>query len=268
MGNIVASISALLLHALTRSPKKPVDLGVVVEKWNPHEEPQKRPTKEELIDTARRTLDLDIVNHYNFAFVGQSGCGKSSLINALRMVEDDDPDAALVGEIETTKEIKKYIPHMFPHVALWDMPGIGTLKQRGSRYFDTNMLYAFDCILVLSADRFLEGDFEIAKRAIEYKRSLVFVRTKADLGVRAIARRTGKRMLEASKILRQQVNASFKENAEKCGLGMELSNCKLFILSAWALMENAYVNGNDRSLEFMDEKECLEFVSSAVNYRA
>jgi putative ribosome biogenesis GTPase RsgA len=51
----------------------------------------------EMIEGAREKAGMDVINHYNFGFSGESGVGKSSLINATRGVKESDPGAAQVS---------------------------------------------------------------------------------------------------------------------------------------------------------------------------
>jgi GTP-binding protein EngB required for normal cell division len=48
---------------------------------------------------AREVIGIDADNEYNVAFVGEAGVGKSSLINALLCVKDNDPIAARVSQL-------------------------------------------------------------------------------------------------------------------------------------------------------------------------
>ncbi|XP_060586482.1 interferon-inducible GTPase 5-like [Ruditapes philippinarum] len=60
------------------------------------------------------------------AITGNSGAGKSSLINALRGIESNDDNAAEEGVTETTKEIKPYSFPLNEQIRLYDLPGAGT----------------------------------------------------------------------------------------------------------------------------------------------
>ncbi|XP_028404177.1 interferon-inducible GTPase 1-like [Dendronephthya gigantea] len=58
------------------------------------------------------------------AVVGKSGCGKSSFINAIRGVKDDDPNAAKTGVTETTKITTPYPYPDNPNITVWDCPDL------------------------------------------------------------------------------------------------------------------------------------------------
>ncbi|XP_015770548.1 PREDICTED: interferon-inducible GTPase 1-like, partial [Acropora digitifera] len=62
----------------------------------------------------------------NIAITGDVGAGKSSFINALIGLRDDDPQAAEVGVAETTLEPTPYGHPTSPNIVFWDLPGIGT----------------------------------------------------------------------------------------------------------------------------------------------
>lgn len=100
-----------------------------------------------------KELGLD-ASCINYAFCGNTGSGKSSLINALRMVKDSDKGhtqlppshlvlgqretaagAAAVGENETTMSIKEYRDARLDFVRYWDLPGGNTVKHPGGEYF-------------------------------------------------------------------------------------------------------------------------------------
>ena len=89
----------------------------------------------------------------HFAICGNSGSGKSSLINAFRGLANFDPGAAPTGVIETTTSITRYPdPHNeLPHSRfIWfDIPGAGTLNVPGWQYFNEQGLFIFDIIILV-----------------------------------------------------------------------------------------------------------------------
>ncbi|CAF1666110.1 unnamed protein product, partial [Didymodactylos carnosus] len=78
--------------------------------------------------------------------------------------------------------MKRYIwpNNASPYIALWDLPGGGTSRHPSSTYYNDKVLYAFDCILLLTTARFTELDFNIVQEACEYGTPIILVLTKVD----------------------------------------------------------------------------------------
>uniref|UniRef100_A0A914D912 IRG-type G domain-containing protein n=1 Tax=Acrobeloides nanus TaxID=290746 RepID=A0A914D912_9BILA len=88
-----------------------------------------------LIEQARKQNGIESRLYFNFAFAGHVNTGKSSLINAIRGYTDKEPEAAVVGETETTQKPTYYkFPHGF-RVRLYDIPGSGVVRHRAENYF-------------------------------------------------------------------------------------------------------------------------------------
>ncbi|KTG24400.1 hypothetical protein cypCar_00007779 [Cyprinus carpio] len=83
------------------------------------------PSKLQAILAALDHFRLDI------SVLGDTGCGSSSLVNALLGLENGDEQAASTGVTEMTKEAVKY-PSPSPNDCLWDLPGIGKISNLGS----------------------------------------------------------------------------------------------------------------------------------------
>jgi len=119
----------------------------------------------------------------NMAVVGNSGVGKSLLINKFRRVRPGTEHWAPVGVKETTLRPTMYIFPGVDRVRLWDLPGAGTAEFPQSSYISTMGLRYFDSVLIVSAGRFTETEMLLRGELQEYGVPFHMVRTKVDLDV-------------------------------------------------------------------------------------
>eukprot|EP00026_Physarum_polycephalum_P014515 Phypoly_transcript_15037.p1 GENE.Phypoly_transcript_15037~~Phypoly_transcript_15037.p1 ORF type:complete len:259 (+),score=27.71 Phypoly_transcript_15037:86-862(+) len=251
MGAVVAVLSAVtfFIDLLSNPPASPpAHLAFLDTPAAPY-------TSFDRIREARQNLGIDVVHHYNFAFVGASGSGKSSLVNALRQMNDSDPRAAAVGESETTQVATRYCHPSYAHIMLWDLPGAGTTMHPASTYFRDKALFAFDCLLIVTDDRFLQVDLDIAKEAVEWKVPVFFVRNKADAALQSKRRRC-KDTDDIKFMLRTEVSKSILPQLERYGL----HDRRIYIISSWAFI--------DSTIETMDEQTLLVDIINTAAKRA
>ncbi|KAJ7387311.1 Interferon-inducible GTPase 5-like [Desmophyllum pertusum] len=115
----------------------------------------------------------------NIGITGNSGAGKSSFINAIRGLDNDDEKAAKVGVTETTLEPKCYDHPTNSKIKYWDLPGIGTPKYPDlETYCRKVQLERYSAFLVFTIDRFTENDQKLAKKIQSTDRSFFFIRAK------------------------------------------------------------------------------------------
>jgi len=129
-----------------------------------------------IIENLKKEYDAMKNATVNIAISGQSGAGKSSLINAIvgRKVAD-------VGITETTLHIKKYTSN---GIHFSDLPGCGTEKFPVKSYLEICNLESFDAVVVVTANRFYENDIWLIKEMIRIGRPVYVVRTKMDESIR------------------------------------------------------------------------------------
>ncbi|XP_063353860.1 interferon-inducible GTPase 5-like [Pelmatolapia mariae] len=125
----------------------------------------------------------------NIAITGETGSGKSTFVNALRGMSDDDEGAAPTGVTEITLEVTPYPHPNYPNVKLWDLPGIGTTKFPAKKYLELVGFEKFDFFIIISDTRFRENDVKLAQEIQKMKKKFYFVRSKIDDNLRAERRK-------------------------------------------------------------------------------
>ncbi|WP_159038512.1 GTPase [Brumimicrobium mesophilum] len=108
--------------------------------------------------------------------IGRSGTGKSSLINAIAGEE-----IAEVGEIETTVNLED--PIESNGLLFYDLPGCSTSNFPKEDYIKEFKIDEFDCVILVTADRFFEDDLYLIKELLAIKKPVFIVRTKIDFSI-------------------------------------------------------------------------------------
>lgn len=108
--------------------------------------------------------------------IGRSGTGKSSLINAIA-----GETVAEVGEVETTMHVNEPIEH--GGLLFYDLPGCSTSNFPKESYINNFNIEEFDCVIIVTADRFYEDDFYLIQELLQIKKPVYAVRTKIDFSI-------------------------------------------------------------------------------------
>uniref|UniRef100_A0A8C3IA73 IRG-type G domain-containing protein n=1 Tax=Chrysemys picta bellii TaxID=8478 RepID=A0A8C3IA73_CHRPI len=118
---------------------------------------------------------------FNIAITGESGSGKSSLVNAIRGLGNDDEGAAETRVVEMTKEPVPYWHLMCPMMIVWDLPAIGTPDFQPDAYLKQVKFRRYDVFIIIASERSRFCHTKLAREIQKMGKKFFFVRSKVDL---------------------------------------------------------------------------------------
>jgi GTP-binding protein EngB required for normal cell division len=221
---------------------------------------------QETMRKAKEDLKLDTANCYNFAFVGHTKTGKSSLINAIRGIEDTHPDAAGVNITECTMETKPYTfpDQQFKHVKIYDIPGSGTITHNSESYYEDKCLCAFDCLIIVTQDTLGKEEIDFAIKSLKYNQPIAFVRSRCD-----IVLDNAKKRKEIKKIDQQAIHSYISQMTNfyieeiQRTKKPELTRVPCFFVSAYTLRD--LINGEEVEAVY-HEKALLDYIKAKSQF--
>ncbi|XP_070621106.1 interferon-inducible GTPase 5-like [Erythrolamprus reginae] len=180
----------------------------------------------------------------NIAVTGESGSGKSSFVNAIRGLGDEEAGSAPTGVVETTEKPTPYPHPNHSNVILWDLPGIGTPAFRASTYLQQVRFSRYDFFIIIASERFKSNHVELAQEIHHQGKKFYFVRSKVDGDLEASRKRRPKTYNE------EAILGQIREDCQKCLRDENMPDSKVFLLSSWEIDKYDFV-----TLEETLEKE-------------
>ncbi|XP_044847845.1 interferon-inducible GTPase 5-like isoform X2 [Mauremys mutica] len=169
------------------------------------------------------TVQLDV------GITGETGSGKSSFVNALRGLDDEDAGAARTGVVETTREPTPYQHPQYHNVTIWDLPGIGTPNFHPNAYLEQVGFSRYDIFFIIASQRFTANHAALARHIQAVDKSFYFVRSKVDVDLDSSLRRRPSSYSEVGVL--QEIRQNCLEGLRAQGI----HSPQVFLLSAFDL---------------------------------
>nr|XP_005995735.1 PREDICTED: interferon-inducible GTPase 5-like [Latimeria chalumnae] len=171
---------------------------------------------ESVVSKIQENLDSIENVKLDIAITGESGSGKSTFVNAIRDLEDEDEGAAETGSIETTMTPTKYPYPNNRNINLWDLPGIGTLKFKADEYLQQVNFSQYDFFIIIASERFKENHAKLACEIQKMGKRFYFVRSKIDSEIAALKKR--KKSTFSEVVMLEEVRKNSIECLQKQGV--------------------------------------------------
>ncbi|XP_005995763.1 interferon-inducible GTPase 5-like [Latimeria chalumnae] len=165
----------------------------------------------------------------DIAVTGETGTGKSSFINAIRGLDDEDGAAATTGVVDTTMKPTKYPYPNHPNVNLWDLPGIGAQNFKADEYLQQVNFSRYDFFIIITSERCRENPAKLACEIQKMGKKFYFVCSKVDADIDA-SRKRRKKNFNDEKIL-EEIRQNCIDYLKKEGV----ESPRVYLLSSFEL---------------------------------
>ncbi|XP_075764401.1 interferon-inducible GTPase 5-like [Pelodiscus sinensis] len=161
----------------------------------------------------------------NIAVIGECGSGRSSFINAIRGLDDEDENAAVTGVVEISPKPVPYAFPTHPNVTIWKLRLIGGPMFEAGSYLQQVNFSCYDIFIVIVSERFRLSHFALAREIQRMGKKCYFVRSKTDVDLQCAARR------RPSSYNEEAILQEIREYCWECLQEEGVKNPEIFLIS-------------------------------------
>lgn len=220
--------------------------------WKEKMRPAAWPTWEEYQNALEMTKDPG-GRFLHFGIAGTVKSGKSSIINSLRGLSPRDPRAAEIGASECTAVVTRYEDPRpnFPF-AWYDIPGSGTASIPAESYFNSQGLFALDCVVVVVSNSFTAHDAQLVRQCAELCIPTYIVRSRSDTAIEDMRKDDPTLDVDQAKAL------YIREASENIARGLrdfKLEDQRCYLVNKWCMLR--VVQGESEPQAEIHESELI-----------
>ncbi|XP_043849860.1 interferon-inducible GTPase 5-like [Dromiciops gliroides] len=161
----------------------------------------------------------------DIAITGGAGSGKSTFVNALRGLGDEDQGSAKTGTVQPTLDPTPYPHPKYPNVIIWDLPPLLSTD----KYLEKVLPSRYDFFIIIASERFTTSHAQFACALQRQEKCCFFVRSKVDVDIAASRQRRPSTFSEEGVLLEIRENCRAYLQAEG------VVRPKVFVLSMFEL---------------------------------
>ncbi|KAM9034728.1 interferon-inducible GTPase 5 [Sarcophilus harrisii] len=165
----------------------------------------------------------------DIAITGGAGSGRSTFVNSLRGLGDEDQGSAQTGLAGATSAPTPYPHPKYPNVIVWELPDLGAASLQPEQYLEKVLMGRYDLFILLSAERFSPGHARLARALQARDKPCYLVRSKVDVDVAASRQR------RPSTFSEEGVLMDIRENCRSYLQAEGVAKPKVFLLSTFEL---------------------------------
>ncbi|XP_027943676.1 interferon-inducible GTPase 5-like [Eumetopias jubatus] len=121
----------------------------------------------------------------DIGITGGTGSGRSTFVNTIRGLGDEDPKSTYTGVVEMTVGRTPYAHPKYPNVIMWDLLGISTPTFQAEKYLQRVLPARYDFFITTTSESFTAHHAQLACEILQLGKRFYLIRSKVDVDIAA-----------------------------------------------------------------------------------